>query len=125
MIDSVMATNQALKGYGHMDPTAKGEDWLVWMPQPFCGTLQGHLLLSESCGIGQTLCARGPHLCQVWEAELSYAEAMITKEGRFGKDNDVQLLKKTISSTLGVHHGGSALLLMEQGPHLCCCAWPG
>lgn len=119
--DSVMVTNQALKGYGYMDPTARGEDWLVWMPQPFRGTLQGHLLLSESCGIGQTLRARGRHLCQVWEAELSYAEAIITNEGRCGKDSDVQLLKKTISST----QGGSALLLMEQAAHLCCCAWPG
>lgn len=60
VVDLLVATNQALKGQGHLGPTAQGEDQMGWMPQPFWGTLQGRLLLSDSCGIGKILCARGP-----------------------------------------------------------------
>ena len=73
VVDLLVATNQALKGQGHLGPTAQGEDQMGWMPQPFWGTLQGCLLLSESYAIGKTLCAEGPHLCQAWEAGGGYA----------------------------------------------------
>lgn len=106
VVDLLVATNQALKGQEDLGPTAQGEDQMGWMLQPFRGTLQGCLLLSESCGIGRILCARGPHLCQVWEEGGGYAGTLITNEGKFGEGNDGQWFKKRLSSPLGVHQGG-------------------
>lgn len=95
------------------------------MPQPFWGTLQGCLLLSESCDTGKTLCASGPLLCQAWEAGDGCAGSLISVKGRFGEGNDGQWFKKRLSSPLGVHQGGSVLLMEEHGPHMCCYTLPG
>jgi len=85
VVDLLVSTSQALKGQGHLDHTAQGEDQMGWMPQPFWQTLQGCLLLSESCDSGKTLSARGPRLCQAWEAGGGYAGTLITAKHRFGK----------------------------------------
>lgn len=74
VLDLLVAVNQALKGQGHLGPIAQGDDQMGWTTQPFWGTLHGCLLLSESCGIQKTLCARGPHVCQVWEVGGGYAK---------------------------------------------------
>lgn len=74
VLDLLVAVNQALKGKGHLRPIAQGDDQMGWTTQPFWGILHGCLLLSESCGIQKTLCARGPHVCQVWEVGGGYAK---------------------------------------------------
>lgn len=85
----------------------------MWLPPPFWGNLQGCLLFSASCGTGQTLYVRcgkqGPVVLLIGAAvKTGSGKAMMSSCSR-----------KQPAEPWGLS-SEDWLLLMEQGPHLCC-----